>query len=182
MLIVRGASSEIRDFIDTGKSRRLSDRVVIDENGRVNARVIAITKHFVMNGSTGTRDMMAIRSIATQHTESLVWAAHWMGREMKYITVAALAAALAKLHIVNPETATACASSLLLPDGDVQPMRVLRDWAIRHPSNGGKWAIDLHQRAFSAVKAANEGRTLMILRPAPNTSIDQLRATVAVAK
>lgn len=181
MNVIRGASPDIRDFIDTGKSRKMSDRIVVDENGRINSRVIAMAKYFTTSNSHGTRDLMAVRSVAQTHAQSLVWAANWMERGVRCVAVTPVSAALAKLHVANQETAVMCAASLLLPDGDVQPMRVLRDWALRHPTNGGRNAQDLHARAFSAMKAAVEGRSVSILRPANDISIEQLRSAAAAA-
>jgi hypothetical protein len=177
MNIIRGASPDLRDFIDTGKSRKMSDRVAINENGRINASIIAMAKYFTAGSSSGTRDLISVRATAIANADGLVWAAHWRDRNVRCITVTPIAAALAKLYVVNKDVATACAASLLLPDGDVQPMRVLRDFALRNGSRtGGSMAMEMHARAFSAMKAALEGRNIGALRASQDTSIDQLRA------
>ena len=180
--VTRGLPTNIRDFIDTGKARRISDRVTIHSNGRTNQKVIAMAKYFSRSLNSGTRDMISIRDVATEHSEALVWAASWIEKKVSCVTVAPIAAALAKLYTVDRDVAVACASSLLMVDGDVQPMRVLRDWALRHPSQGGGiLANDMHSRAFSAVKAALEGRNIAHVRPTNDTSIQSLRSGVLAA-
>lgn len=165
--VMRNAAPDLRDVIDTGKSRKLSDRVFLHESPTLNAFMTQIAKHLgdkVSDTSMCTGD---IRDIHAKYGDSLEWAASWMNtKRQRGIHISPVAAALAKLHRVNPAVAEACAESLVTPDGAVQPMRILRDYLLTRNGYTGsaKTVTDTHCRAITAMNAALAGRDVKQLK------------------
>ncbi len=166
--VTTGADPSLKDFIDTGKTRTLADRTSLVSDAWLNRNVTQVCR-YMSAGTTANSTLTSLRSAFYACPESVVWAAQWLGKsKQRGITRAPVAAALAKLHAVNSEVAEKCAASLLSPDGEVQPMRVLRDWLLRSASHGGAAVCaDVHLRSITAMNYALSGKTVKQLKASP---------------
>lgn len=156
----------LRHYIDTGKRKKLSDRVRVCEDNRVNAAAVSIATYF--EGGTRMRACDTFLAAFDPHRESILWAARWMVEQnhVKRITGSAVAAALAKMYEVSPEMAVKFSSSLRQADGPVQPARILRDWLLTRSSGsrGGGQFNEEHERALAACYAHLCGREVKALK------------------
>jgi len=132
--IVGGADESLREYIDTGLARALEDRVQLDKSQQVNKLLVhVINGLFQMQHKAGERikpTPKEAHQLFLGNEQSFRFAANFLGRHLRAITVVAVAAALCEFHMRQPKLAEEFTDSLLTPDGLMQPGRMLRDWLL----------------------------------------------------
>lgn len=169
--IVCGARDELREYLDTGISRTLEDRVEFDENLNTNRHIATVVSSYFMQVKSEGRNKFRMTpseamEIFQLHESAIRFAARFMARNQRGICRAPVAAALVVMYEKNPKIAEAFAESLTSPDGNIQPSRHLREYCLSNPAGGHMAARDAYAKSVAAMKAALEGRELKILRGA----------------
>lgn len=173
--IVAGVRDGLREYIDTGISRQLEDRVAFSSDPCENKRLAQLVNQYVAlqsgrprgsNKPTPTEAM----DIFVSHRDSFTFASNYMGRRLAGLSSAPVMVAVAEMHERDRDMTEAFCESLFAQDGAIQPARRLREYLIRRSAQGatagGQARMEIYYRSVGAMKAALEGRTIASLRSA----------------
>ena len=160
--VVFGARDELREYIDTGISRTLEDRISFDPDYATNKHISQLINAlaWLPNGRMkGRLTPEEAVSIFDRHRDGLIFGSRFVCQNKRGITRTAVGVALVEMFYRCPEKAEAFSNSIVLPDGPVQQARMLRDFLLTN-SNGGDQASALfaYRKAVAAMKAHIEGR------------------------
>lgn len=169
-----GVRDSLREYLDTGISRKLEDRVQFVDDLSLNQRCASIVTamhslKMVRSGGSGCSWRCSPSEAMDSfnlHRQGILFAAEVMGHRAKGICRTAVMSAFVFFYERDPDRAQEFALSLLQPDGPVQPARILRDWLLRNTvgSSGGMAQRDAFLRCVTAMKAAIDGREIKALR------------------
>jgi hypothetical protein len=166
-----GARDALRDYIDTGLSRTLEDRVTFDPDLQTNKNIASVINSYgwlVHNKNNKIAKLTPdeAKSIFGLHEESMRFAASLMSKNLRGISKAATAVAFVGFYERDKEKAAAFLTSLCTVDGDVQQARVLRDFLLTSTYGfAGQGASRLvYGKSIAAMKANIENREIKILR------------------
>lgn len=167
--VVFGARDELREYVDTGISRTLEDRVDFDPDIRINQFIAAVINAYswlcMSSSKIGRLTPDLAKSIFNQHKESILFSAHFMKRNIRRVTRAPVACALVIMFERDEKKAKLFAESLCVLDGEVQQARVLRDTLIQGPNGGGQAiTVSAYGKSVSAMKAYLDDKPIKILR------------------
>lgn len=165
---VFGARDGLREYIDTGISRTLDDRVTLHEDHIVNKHCCRLVNAILwMESGAVTRvtpsqtyDVFMLRK------EGIVFTAtKFLNQHKTGITTTPVGAAFVRMYEIDKFKACKFASSLLSPDGDVQPARMLQHFLLSNKISGRSSGARLcYGKAISAMKAYLEDREVKVLR------------------
>jgi len=172
-MVVTGVRDALREYIDTGISRQLEDRVEFSSDPGQNQRLAQLVNQFASlqtgrpRGTSKPTPSEAL-DIFTANKEGFMFSAHYMGRRIAGLCAAPVMVALAEYHSRDRDRATAFCESLLATDGDIQPARRLREHLIRRSAQGatagGQARLDIYLKSVGAMRAHMEGRIISSLR------------------
>lgn len=168
--VITGARDELREYIDTGISRNLEDRVAFNDDYAINRRVAQIVNTFYWivteNGTIKRPTPTQAFNLFVEHERSMTWAASLMTKGIKGVSTAPVMCALVQMHERDSDKAEEFAAALHSPDSAIQQASRLRDF-LRTSMTGGQQAARMnYQRSVGAMKAYLEGRTITALRAA----------------
>ena len=171
-----GAREEVREYLDTGCSRSLDDRVEFHDDQFVNHRCAALVnglytiRYFI--GSEGGKfknckpTPTEAKRLFDEHSEAITHLARKWSASIKGIRQAPVMCAFIALYERDPMLCDNFWDSMHSVDGNIQPARALRDWLIRYagPKRGYSRVTDLYAKTLYAMRAAIDGRSITSLR------------------
>lgn len=169
-MVTTGVRDELREYIDTGISRGLEDRVEFSTDHGENKRIATLVNQWYLierwAHKYGRPTPAEALTLFASHKPAFVFVANLAGNKKRGVTVAPVLVALAQMHERDDGKAEQFRDSLTSVDGDVQPARRLREYLISHASmsSGAGQMMERYSKAVSAMKAAMEGRHVTILR------------------
>lgn len=160
-----GVKPEVREYIDTGKSRTLYDRKTFDADHHVNKGIASIlrTARMLQTGSSSPLSPTEADEMFGKMPDSYLWAAKLLQKRRDGLTRTGVLYAMAHAHHRVPATAALFWASYIVADGAVQPARMLRDWMLRSPM-GTTNPEDDSERTVTCVVASFDGRELQSIR------------------
>jgi hypothetical protein len=171
--VLCGVRDGLREYIDTGISRQLEDRVTFSPDLTENKRIAVLLNQWRSldgNRPRGKVTPAEAMNLFVAHRAALLFASGYMGRKQRGVTSAPVMVALAQFWERDAERAEQFADALMSPDGDVQPARRLREHVIslsgKGLTSGATARLALYLRSVGAMKAHMEGRTVAALRNA----------------
>lgn len=163
--VVMGVRDELREYIDTGISRTLEDRVAfVPDDPKLNSAVSQLVSvaYYIVRKVKPTPSE-ALDEFAS-HREGYLFAGSYKTRKQRGISRGPALVALMEMYERDQSKATEFADSMCSPDGSIQPTRRLREWLIANPRYHGAMARQEYGKAICAMKAYMEGRTIASLR------------------
>jgi hypothetical protein len=169
---VCGARDELREYIDTGISRKLEDRISFHEDLRKNGLCAQLVNTIFnlrrpgMGSGSGKPSPNEAWDIFTPRKDAIYWAVDVMTGKQRGVCRAPVILALLELYERDREIAQEFAIAMMQPDGALQQARVLRDFLLRQRAAGGSQMVnvELHGKAVCAMKAAMDDREIKTLR------------------
>jgi hypothetical protein len=161
-----GARDEIREYMDTGVSRTLDDRVQLHNDPKINkfATQLLGVDLLLAKGKAGAYGKATpddAREWWSLHGESVVKVFD-IHRSEKATGQASVSFAALEYFEIDDEKADSFYSSLFVPAGDVQQAQMLRDFLFRMVNARGGYAArkEIYQKSVGCMKAHMEGRTV----------------------
>lgn len=185
MRVDTGRPDGVREFINDGPARQVYDRISLVENDTLNKRLIELLSAWsrihleVRGGGIPTATIKQAWDDIGPHALQVVQFTYPISshRDTRGLMRSAVCAAVCAAMRHDAEFGIRFLKSYMLPDGEVQPARVLREWLIRTSgsSSGRHMAqrID-YQYAMMAIRAAFVGRTIKILKQTGELGVDDL--------
>ncbi len=165
-----GVRDELREYIDTGISRKLEDRCEFDADYEVNRCISTLIANWIAiaSGRTSRPTPVDAWNFFEQHRPAIMFGVTYLTMRQKAISRTPVISAMAEFHERNPVLAGEFGGSLFIPDGDVQPARMLRDWLqSKAPKGGGTGIIrEVYLRCTGCMQAHLDGRNVKIVRAA----------------
>jgi len=173
MRVDTGADDDLRRHFDTGASRSMCDRVEFCENRSLNRKITEIISAWLRIRAQTARKM----PISVVEAAYAQWSseATYIGREIithqskeacRKVIRSSVLAAIMELMQTNRELGIQFLTSVLFPDGEIQPARALREWMLKNVSRCGFQQEMLQYRlAWSAIESALARRDVKYLRP-----------------
>ena len=177
--VVTGVRDDLREYIDTGISRQLEDRVAFSNDHAENKRIAMLVNHwFIVDrasaGGTGGHGIKPTpdeaRNLFEAHKAATLFVAQRMASKQRGLTTVPVMVALAQFYERHDKKAERFSDALLSPDGDIQPARRLREFLIafsaRGNTGGASARMTAYMRAVSAMRAYMADREVVQLRNA----------------
>lgn len=167
--VLCGARDELRQYLDTGVTRNLEDRVAFSQDLGVNQKVGMIINciwNCSRNRVTRPSPEEAME-VFRMNPDGIIHSATIMNvKKQRAVTRAPAMSSLAEMYRRDSRLATAFGESLLQVDGPVQQSRVLRDWLLsRGSASGGQ--VEMYEafaKSTYAMQASLEGREIKACR------------------
>ncbi len=165
MRVETGADPELREYIDTGKARQLYDRKTFVGDETHNRIIAAILRaeHYKTVGNWMPITPKEGEEMYATMPASYAWAASLSQRGKVGMTRTGTLLAMAHGHHRAPDLCSRFWTSYIVPDGQIQAARMLRDWMLRSPM-GTQQMVDDYERAVSCLVAAFDGRDVSLVR------------------
>ncbi len=164
-----GVPDKMREYLDTGISRGLEDRVCLIEDHRYNKVASQIVNYLFtsMTSSTTRPSPEQAREIFESHRDSITWISQHKKNDQGIGRVSVVVAAM-EYYERDREKAADFYSSLVIPDGPVQQSRILRDYLLQanRITGGSTGRVQVYGRCVGAMKAHLEDREIKIIRVA----------------
>lgn len=171
--VVCGARDELREFIDTGLSRTLEDRISFSEDYADNHRIAAIVGSWWTVGTTGKAGKRRrvtpdeAHDIYTMNEKGILYAASVMAKKVRHICRSAVMVAVAEYYLKSEEQCEEFTEGLLRVDGRIQQAQVLRAWLTTDGAKfcgGGSAQSTLYAKTVCAMQAHRDDREIRSVR------------------
>lgn len=169
--VLCGARDNLRQYLDTGVSRTLEDRVSLIEDPTTNRHVCSIINllwNIARNRITRPSPDDA-KEVFACNPDGLLFAAETAKRNQRGITRASVCASLSEMFRIDQDKTILFRDSLVQVDGPIQQARVLREFLIKSSSDGRGGAqatYDTFRRSAYAMLSYLEGKEMKICRSA----------------
>lgn len=164
--VMYGARDSLQEYLDTGISRTLEDRLILHEDRNVNKKICeAVTAwHCIQYGYKGRPSPDQARALFDEHKLALLWVCCSLAKSMG-VGRCAVNVALAQYYERDSDKAADFRESLYRPDGHVQQAQMLRDYLVRSPGVGGR-ELTAHYigKSICCMKAHLEDREVKVIR------------------
>lgn len=185
MRVDTGRLDAVREFINDGPARQVHDRIALVENESKNKRVIELLSAWCrIHTNVGARAVptatvtQAWNEIGQQALKAVDFTYPiYSRRECRGLVRSAVCAAAVTAMRHDEDFGMRFLQSYMLPDGEIQPARVLREWLIRTASSGSGRAMSQridYSYAMMAIRAAFTGKTIKIVKPTSYIDVDDL--------
>lgn len=166
-----GADDNVREYLDTGAPRGLSDRVELVMDHRMNKVISQLCTHRHSLSSYGKSNRPSpeqAREIFEKHREAMLFVARYK-RNDKGVGLISVASAAVEYYEIDPAKAEIFYPAIFVADSSCQQARILRDWLLRTiiftaARRGSAAGQDVYARAVGCMKAHKEGREIKIVR------------------
>jgi len=171
--IETGCRDSVREYLDTGISRNLEDRVSFlsnpDHNKTV-AQLASFNAYFRSGAKTNKPSPESAKAFYDTHKEACLFVARHRTKS-KGIGGLPTAYAAMEYYERSPDCAMRFYPALNIVDSDVQQARVLRDWLLRSLGsklvstihNAGTARIIAHKKSVCAMKSHMAGKEIKAL-------------------
>lgn len=168
--VVTGARDELHEYIDTGISRTLEDRIRFCEDLRDNRRIAMIVNIMswvtVSGGKVVKLTPVEAVNVFQAHKDAIMFAADYAKKSIRGVTTAGVMAALVEMRERDAEKARVFADGLCSVNGEVQQARRLREYLLsgRVSAGGSAGVRETYAKTVGAMRAYIEGRRVNALR------------------
>ena len=164
--VLCGSRDELREYIDTGISRTLEDRVSFDQDLGTNKRVGSIISAWMCLEKNKVHRVTPAEAMDTfnLHKEAILFAADFGKSHQKGITTSSVMVAAGQMYERDGKKACEFTASLVNPDGPVQQARMLRDYLLRAAGGGSAAQRERYQKSVGCMKSHLEGRDVLQVR------------------
>jgi len=159
-----GASDAIREYLDTGITRTLEDRVQLHEDRKINklaAQLVTVSVSIVHKSSKyGKATPEDAKEFFETHCDAIMFVASVHKRE-RGVGVTSVALAAMEYYELDHMKAEEFYADLFIPAGEVQQSQMLRDWLLKASSvnaGGGLLRQESYAKAIGCMKAHLDGR------------------------
>ena len=185
MRVDTGRLDGVREFINDGPARQVYDRISLVDNETLNKRLIELLSAWsrihlsVRGGGIPTAIVKQAWDHIGPHALQVVQFTYPISshRDTRGLMRSAVCAAVCSAMLHDAEFGMQFLKSYMLPDGELQPARVLREWLIRTsgPSSGRHMAqrVD-YSYSMMAIRAAFVGRTIKIVKQTSELGVEDL--------
>lgn len=169
--VIFGARDELRQYLDTGISRTLEDRVALVDDPVTNKHLCAIINLLwcMARGRITRPSPEDAKEVFGSNPDGLLFGADTVKRNVKGMTRIAICASLAEMYRRDKEKATDFRDSMCQVDGPVQQARVLRDFINRNVKSGmsgSQATYDMFRRGAYAMISYLESKEIKVCRTA----------------
>lgn len=169
--VIFGARDELRQYLDTGISRTLEDRIALVDDPQMNKHVCAIVNLLwcMARGRITRPSPEDAKEVFSSNEDGLMFGAECLRRNVRGLTRTTICAAFSEMYRRDRDKAADFRDSLFQVDGPVQQARVLRDYVIRSARTGmggGAATADMFRRATYAMIAHLEAKEIKLCRTA----------------
>jgi hypothetical protein len=154
---------------DTVQPRGLKDHAPFSNDPKLNGYMATIVRQYqtLLTGNGRTQPTSIYEALYLEHADAINFAALFASSRVKAVTRAGVSCALLEMFERGRAQSKAFAESLRVPDGPIQPARMLRDWCQRNSSSGGGTTGTRHwfDRSVFCMNAFFEGRDITQVKP-----------------
>lgn len=167
-----GVRDELREYLDTGITRRLEDRCEFSADDLLLNKFISqvVQSLWYITGPMNIKKPSPAEawSLFNSKKDAILFAASYMRRNQRGISRAPVMAALTEFYERSPEGADEFARTLFVADGEKQQARMLRDWLLQRAPRGGGSGItrEVYDKSVGCMRAAIENRRITAVRAA----------------
>jgi len=156
-----GAPDHVREYLDTGISRNLEDRVELSQDMAINKLAAQLVTadyqfHRAKRGRKPSPD--DAREFWDNNSSAIIWCSR-IKRKDRGVGLAAVALAAVEYYNLDQEKAEEFYSDLFIPAGAVQQAQMLRDFLLRMTSVGAVISKkEAYHKSIGCMKAHMNGR------------------------
>lgn len=153
-----GARECIREYLDTGISRNLEDRVAMAANYQLNKFAAQLVSMQFMLTSRARPTPDDAREFWDTHSFGITWA-HGIRKRERGVGAIPVAMAAVEFYERSAELADDFYRDLFKPAGDIQQAQMLRDFLVRPMGTGHNVIrLEMYQKTIGCMKAFSESR------------------------
>lgn len=159
-----GASEDVREYLDTGITRTLDDRVDLYPDKHLNKFAAQLCATSLSIGVTGRAGFSGkptpddAREFCNIHDEA-IRAIYQYNKRERGTGQACVAIAAMQYYEQDPDKALEFYQDLFTPAGSVQQAQMFRDFCLHSTTTGGRnQRIEAYQKAVGCMKAHRDGR------------------------
>ncbi len=169
--VVIGVRDALREYIDTGISRQLEDRVSFSPDHVLNHHIAKIINQWFNLAKRGGKPTPSeALDVFNEHREAIMFAVVYAARHLRGLSAAPVIVALAQMWEKDSDKADSFAANLYSPEGQLQQARRLREYLIstsmKGMTSGESMRKQVYLKSIGAMRAYMEGRTVSVLRSA----------------
>ena len=168
--IETGVEDSLREYLDTGITRSLADRVAFVSDEKSNKIIAQLCSEHTdwHNGQQHRASPEEAHEIFLLHKDAMIFVATYKKHD-RGVGLITVAYAAMEYYERSPEKAEMFYPAVAYQNSDVQQARMLRDYLLRLGVTGASSRVQRHvpyYRAIGCMKAHMEGREVKIVRAA----------------